>query len=203
MQSDEPSPETVLSFWFGPLDSDGLPSLQAAARWFSGGESFDAEIRQRFGGRVEEALRGELREWADAPRPLLALIILLDQFPRNLFRGEARAFAGDARAYALARDAVDAGWAKQLLPAERNFLYLPFEHHESMEAQTRCCSLYAQLLAEGPAAAEARFAGSLDYAQRHRAAIERFGRFPARNAALGRESTPEEVAFLAEHPSGF
>ena len=203
MQSEAHAPEAVLDFWFGPLDADGLPSSAAVARWFGGGEAFDEEIRERFGGLVEQALSGGLEAWADAPRELLALVIALDQFPRNLFRGAARAFAGDERALALARDAVDAGWARHLLPAERNLLYLPFEHAEGLAEQERCCALYRELLADCPPAARARFAGSLEYAERHRATIRRFGRFPARNAALGRTSTPEEAAFLSENPTGF
>jgi uncharacterized protein (DUF924 family) len=203
MQSETQTPAAVLAFWFGELDADGLPSSAAAARWFVGGDAFDEEIRERFGGLVEEALAGGLEAWADVPRELLALVIVLDQFPRNLFRGDARAFSGDARALALSRDAVDAGWARRLLPGERVILYLPFEHAETLGEQERCCALYRDLLDDGPASGRLRFAGSLEYAERHLATIRRFGRFPARNEALGRRSTPAELAFLAEHPSGF
>ena len=197
------TPEAVLEFWFGKLDADGLPSSAVAARWFAGGVAFDEEIRQRFRELVEQALAGGLEAWADSSRELLALVIVLDQLPRNLFRGDARSFAGDARALRLSRDAVDAGWARRLLPAERNFLYLPFEHAESLAEQERCCALYRELLDAGPAAGRPLFAGSLEYAERHRVVIARFGRFPGRNAALGRESTLEEAAFLAENPTGF
>ena len=203
MQSDAQTPEAVLDCWFGEFDADGLPSSAAMARWFAAGDAFDEEIRERFGGLVERALAGELEAWADAPRELLALVIVLDQFPRNLFRGDARAFSGDARALALSRDAVDAGWARRLLPGERIVLYLPFEHAEALGEQERCCALYRELLDDGPASGRQRFAGSLEYAERHLATIRRFGRFPARNAALGRRSTSEELAFLAEHPGGF
>jgi uncharacterized protein (DUF924 family) len=203
MRNQPDTPEAVLAFWFGPLDADGLPQPAAAARWFAGGEAFDQEIRERFAGVVEHALAGGLEAWTDAPRALLALLIVLDQFPRNLFRGDARAFAGDRRALGLARDAVDAGWWQRLQPVERLFLYLPFEHAEAPAEQELCCALIRALLDDCPGAVRSLVAGNLEYAERHRSVIERFGRFPARNAALGRASTPAERAFLSQHPSGF
>lgn len=195
--------ERVLEFWFGTLDAHGLPDPGISRRWFDAGPAFDQEIRERFGALAARALAGRLEAWQETPRELLALVILLDQFTRNLFRGDPRAFAGDERALALARDAVDARWDRRLLPIERSFLYLPFEHSEDLAEQRRSISLFAQLIAEAPPEGESRFRDGLAWAERHLATIERFGRFPARNAALGRATTPEEEAFLAEHPSGF
>ena len=197
------TPDAVLQFWFGELDGQGLPDPAVAARWFQGGPDFDEQVRDRFGAVVEEALAGGLGGWHDSPPHLLALVIVLDQLPRNLFRGDARSYAGDPAALGLARDAVDAGWARRLLPVERSFLYLPFEHSESTADQQRSCELFRELLDDAPPAGRALFESALAWAERHRAAIERFGRFPARNAPLGRESTAEELAYLAENPTGF
>ncbi len=197
------SPEDVIGFWFGALDGDGMPAAAASQRWFDGGEAFDEEIRRRFGALVDAALDGGVTGWEAEPRGRLALVIALDQFTRNLFRGDARSYAGDARALALARDAVATGLDAQLQPVERIFLYLPFEHAEDPAAQERSCALFAALAEDAPEAGRAFFEISSEHAERHRAAIARFGRFPARNAALGRESTAEERAYLAENPVGF
>jgi uncharacterized protein (DUF924 family) len=179
--------EGVLGFWFGPL---GTPdALQE--RWFKQDPAFDALIRERFGATVEAALEGRLDQEATDPRAALALVVLLDQFPRNLFRGTARAFAGDARALALAARAIAAGWDQALTPIERSFLCLPFEHSEALADQHRSCALFAAL-PEAPWRAEV-----VRYAEAHRDVIRRFGRFPHRNQALGRESTEEERAHLA------
>lgn len=203
MTPSEPAQEDVRRFWFGEFDADGLCEPSVVGRWFDGGEAFDIEIRERFGESVDHALAGGVEEWAATPAGLLALVVTLDQFPRNLFRGSGRSFAGDARALGLARRAVDSGWAARLRPVERLFLFLPFEHAEDRAEQTRSCALYATLLDDVPAAGRLLFESSLEHAERHRVAIERFGRFPGRNEALGRESTPEERAFLEEHPAGF
>lgn len=189
-------PEDVLAFWFGrPADTDyGQPR----AAWFRKDPAFDAAIRGRFLPTVEAALVGGLADWATTPAGALALLLVLDQFPRNLFRGEARAFAGDPQALALATTVVDRGWDAGLLPVQRAFVYLPFEHSEVLADQDRSVALFAALAAAHPAAA-----GYLDYAHRHRDVIVRFGRFPHRNAALGRPSTPGETAYLALPGSGF
>jgi uncharacterized protein (DUF924 family) len=184
--------EPVLEFWFGP---PGMPdALQE--RWFKRDPAFDAAIRGRFGGAVEWAL-GPLRVEAADPRGALALVILLDQFPRNLFRGTARAFAGDARARRIASRAIAAGWDQALAPVERMFLYLPFEHSEAATDQERSVTLFTAL----PAASW--HAECLGYAEAHRDVIRRFGRFPHRNQALGRASTEEELAYLATPNAGF
>jgi uncharacterized protein (DUF924 family) len=181
----------VLAFWFGP------PPLAARAEWFRKDPAFDEAIRARFGDDVDAAIDGRL----PAPEDLdavLARLILLDQFARNLFRGQARAFAGDPAALALALDLIERGGDRALHPLQRWFVLLPLEHAEDLAVQDRSCALFAALAAENP-----DFNGALDYAERHRDVIRRFGRFPHRNAALGRESTAEEMAYLATPGSGF
>lgn len=177
--------EQVLDFWFAE---------SSEPFWFQKDAAFDEAARRRLEPLCRQALAGELRTWADSPRGALALCILLDQAPRNLYRGTAQAFAGDAQAREVARKAVEREFDKALRQKERLFLYLPFEHSEDLEDQRLCCRLTAQL-DEHP--------DWLVYAERHREIVERFGRFPHRNEALGRVSTPEELAFLKEPNSSF
>lgn len=184
-------PSAVLDFWFG------APPLQARAEWFQKDAAFDERIREKFGATVDQALAGPLG-WGDDALPRLAEIVVLDQFPRNLFRGQARAFAGDARARALALQVIDAGQDAELHPRQRSFAYLPLEHAEDLALQDRSVALF-QALAD----ADASLAGALDYAQRHRDIIRRFGRFPHRNPALGRASTAAEAEYLSQPGTGF
>ncbi|WP_265947657.1 DUF924 family protein [Dechloromonas sp. A34] len=186
----------ILAFWFGRPGEPGYG--QPRNEWFRKDAAFDEAIRSRFLPDVEAALAGRLTEWADTPPGLLARLILLDQFPRNLFRGEARMFAGDAEARSLAERALAQGWDKQLSAVEKVFVYLPLEHSEALADQERSVALFAALAAEQPGND-----GFLDYARRHQEVIARFGRFPHRNAALGRPSTPEETIYLAQPGSGF
>ena len=190
-------PEQVLEFWIGPCDDAGLPSPASSRRWFAGGAEFDAEVCARFGDMIEAALDGELDGWADTPRGRLALVILLDQMTRNAFRGRARAFAGDARALALVREALRAEEDRELTPIERYFLYMPLMHAEDAAAQQECVARFRDLAVLEPDPERGLLAGGARWAESHRTEIERFGRFPGRNEALGRESTDEERAFLA------
>lgn len=186
----------VLAFWFG---EPGAPSHgKARAEWFRKDEAFDAEIRRRFGPLIEQALGDELRAWDERAESALARIVVLDQFTRNAFRDTRRAFAGDALALAAARALVATGRDATLLPVQRTFVYLPFEHAEDLATQDESVRLFAQLQAAHP-----DLAGLLEYARRHHAVIARFGRFPHRNAALGRRSTAAEIAFLEEPGSRF
>ena len=191
-----PTPESVLAFWFG----DDLESSDAiAARsslWFGGGASFDECIRKRFEGLAARALEGELDAWREQAYPCLALALVLDQFPRNLYRGRAESFAYDSLACAVCRAAVEQGFDDQLAPIEAFFLYVPFEHAEDMDSQARSVSLIRGLCERASADLRPRFESFLSYAIRHRDVIERFGRFPHRNAILGRASTREELAYL-------
>lgn len=173
-------PQDILDFWF----------RQDRKAWFGKDPVFDAEIRSRFLSAYERAFAGGLDSWRNEPKSCLALVILLDQFPRNMFRGTASAFAADPMALAAARVIVDRAWDRSLSPDERMFAYLPFEHSESIEDQERSLELFAG----NP---------NFEWARRHWEIIRRFGRFPHRNAALGRESTPEEIEFLKQPGSGF
>ena len=187
-------PQDVLGFWFDPAH---------AANWFVKDAAFDEAIRQRFAAAVEEARQGRLDGWAENPADWLALLILLDQFPRNLHRGDARAWAADVKAQRMALSGLDGGFDQALPPLQRVFAYLPLEHAEDMGLQQRSVELFEALCTQVPAAERAPFAGFLDYARRHRAVIARFGRFPHRNAVLGRDSTAAEEEYLAQPGAGF
>lgn len=191
-----PRIDDVLDFWFGRPDDAGYGGKREI--WFEKNDDFDAEIRDRFMTDWEAAEAGQLDSMQRTARGALALVIVLDQFPRNIFRGEARAFATDAQAREVAGAAIACGFDKALTPVERRFFYLPFEHGENLADQARCARYMREHL---PPDAERDH--SIEYARRHRVVIERFGRFPHRNAALGRPSTPEEIAFLDEPNSSF
>jgi uncharacterized protein (DUF924 family) len=177
----------VLKFWFG-LDRKA---------WFEKNEAFDEGIRQRFLALYELGAAGELEPWKQAPASCLALVVLLDQFARNMFRGSPRAFAADSVACDTARVILDNRWDKTMTPDERLFAYLPFEHSESLDDQERCLALMKDI-SVFPETAEMP-----KWAEAHLVIIRRFGRFPHRNAALGRASTPEEVDFLKLPGSSF
>jgi uncharacterized protein (DUF924 family) len=188
--------QAVLDFWFGPDTDPG--HAQPREQWFRKDAAFDATIAERFGALIEQALGGGLEAWAEQPASALARVIVLDQFTRNAFRDTARAFAGDTRALAAARRMVHDGTDRRLLPVQRIFVYLPFEHAEDLALQQEALRLFGQLAAEDPARADL-----LMWARKHHDVIARFGRFPHRNAALGRTSTDEESRFLAEPGSRF
>jgi uncharacterized protein (DUF924 family) len=186
--------EEILRFWFGQPGTAGFGA--ARDMWFRKDAVFDAAIREQFAAAIETALAGGFADWT-SPRPTLARILLLDQFTRNAFRDTPRAFAGDPLALALADEAVARGDDSHLVPVERWFMYLPFTHAESPRAQQRGLELFRRLR-ETTALAE-----PLAWAERHAQVIARFGRFPHRNGILGRESTAEEIAFLAAPGSRF
>ncbi len=179
--------ETVLDFWFADD-----PNLLRLDPWFRKSDSFDADIAARFSLAVQAAQDGGLDQWAHSPQGALALLIVLDQFPRNIHRGSPRAFAGDARARDIARVALAGGIEAALTPVQRVFVYLPFEHAEGMVDQDASVQLFAGL----PPTSWRD--GAVASAEQHREVIRRFGRFPNRNLALGRANTEEETAFLAE-----
>ena len=185
------TPNDVLTFWFA--DRSHPERELHRDEWFDQDPEFDAEIERRFGSDVEAAIAGGFSEWEFSADGMLALILMLDQFTRNMHRSTARAFEGDRRALALAKAAIDKGFDQQVSPIERQFFYMPFEHSEDLTDQDKCCSLTATL--KDPELS--------DYAERHRAIIRRFGRFPHRNHALGRISTSDEVEFLKTPGSSF
>lgn len=187
--------DEILHFWFGVPGPDGFPQEDRTRLWFGGARETDDAIRARFADDVRIAAGGGLDAWGETARGRLALILLLDQFPRNLFRGTPRAFVHDARALQHALAGLAAQQDRRLAPAERAFFYLPLEHAEDLAMQRRSVELYEGLVRAFPGVA-ARLRGFLDYAIKHHDVIERFGRFPHRNAILGRKSTPDEAAFL-------
>ena len=170
------TPAQVLDFWFGA----------GPDKWFSKDDAFDAAIRERFLPSYEAAAAGRLTNWEAAPESALALVIVLDQFPRNMFRGSPRIFAADALGLAVAKRAVAQGFDRRLDLPKRNFFYLPFMHSENLADQERCIELSRQNADQN----------TLKYAELHADIIRRFGRFPHRNPVLGRSTTAEEKAFL-------
>jgi uncharacterized protein (DUF924 family) len=186
----------VLDFWFGDCES----SLAALERhmdiWFEGGE-LDRRIEREFAVDVERALRGELGEWRKTSQECLALILLLDQFPRNIFRGTARAFAGDATALALVQEGIRTGADRTLTATRRLFFYMPLQHAEDRSAQEESVRVNEDLAQSVPPDWRPPFAVCVKYAVMHRDIIRRFGRFPHRNALLARAATPAEKAYLA------
>ena len=198
----------VRDFWFGkaPLSTEGFNRRMTF--WFADESSVmrqrrDEQIRVRFGALVESAARGELASWADGPRRRLSLILLLDQFPRHIFRGTARAFATDAQALALTLSGMQSAADAALEAVERIFFYLPLQHAESREVQEESVAAYRRLLSEAPPELHGHFASTLRSAENHRGIIERFGRFPRRNRVLGRSSTPEERDWLSAGGGSF
>ena len=187
----DPLARDILAFWFGPA-----PRVERA-EWFRKDDAFDATIRARFGDAVEAASDGAYAEWTATPHGALARILLTDQFARNIFRGTPRAFAGDPVALATAMQVVAGGHDRKLEPLERWFLYLPYEHSESSDVQILSLALF-QMLAD-----ETGVRDALVWAERHAVIVRRFGRYPHRNAILGRPSTPDEIAFLREPGSSF
>jgi uncharacterized protein (DUF924 family) len=186
--------QDVLDFWFAEA---------SAAHWFAADTGFDAQIRERFDEATRAAADGQLDDWAVTPPGWLALLILLDQFPRNLYRHDPRAWAADASAQRMALSGLARSDDRQLPAVQRVFAYLPLEHAENIALQQRSVALFEALCAEVPTEQRKQFEEFLDYARRHREVIARFGRFPHRNATLGRVSTPEEMLYLAQPGAGF
>jgi uncharacterized protein (DUF924 family) len=191
--------DEVLAFWFGDLDERGRADEAHTRRWYMKDATFDAEIARRFGALHGAVARGERDDWLATPRGRLAAVIVLDQFSRNMFRGSKEAFASDARAAAIALEGIERGEDRQLAAAERSFLYMPLMHAEDLALQERCVALFRSWCDEAPDEA----AQSLRYAEQHRDIVARFGRFPHRNATLGRDTTPEEATFLTQPGSSF
>mgnify|MGYP006290226121 CR=1 FL=1 len=191
-----PAPDAVLEFWFGP-DRDDLPSVDTRHdRWFRPDAALDGEIRRRFTDLVWRARTGALDSWTLRPEGRLALVIVLDQFTRQIYRGTARAFENDTRAVGYTLDGLHSGADRALNLFERAFLYLPLEHSELLEDQERSVACFERLVSDTPLLWQARARSFLAHAREHREIVRRFGRFPHRNVILGRASSAEERAYL-------
>jgi uncharacterized protein (DUF924 family) len=191
------SAHSVVEFWLEPAPESAEAFDLLQRRWFRSNSAYDAEIQRRFGTSVADALRGEYDHWADDAKERLALIILLDQFPRNLYRGTRDAFAGDERALSLAMTGMKTNLEEILSPLERVFFCMPLQHAESIAVQEQSVTTFDELAkAECAEYVRRGLEGFADYARQHRDIVRRFGRFPHRNAILGRNSTSEEIEFL-------
>jgi uncharacterized protein (DUF924 family) len=199
---EDPVIEEVLRFWFGELKSATDIDASKSKLWWSGGGAIDAEIKERFGTLVDRALDGKMRNWTESARGSLALVILLDQFTRSLGRGTAKAFAGDAAALAVCLEAIDKGFDRLLRPIERSFLYMPMMHAENQMMARRSLDAFERLSRE-IAALGGNHPDFRSHAVMHADIVLRFGRFPHRNEALARATTPEESEFLASGGPSF
>jgi uncharacterized protein (DUF924 family) len=188
--------EEIHEFWFGELDEQGFCAGDRQALWFGASAETDANCRARFGTALDQARQGKLGAWSHTDRGLVALVVLLDQFSRNIHRGTAMAFAGDALALGLAQDAIAIGRHLRLPAIHRVFLYLPLEHCEDIVVQEQCVALFEEL---GRQTRHPQCAGFTQYAAAHRDVVAEFGRFPHRNAILGRPSSAAELAHLEQH----
>ena len=187
--------QQVLDFWFGQPNEPEYGQQRKV--WFIKDPAFDKEVRSHFLVAYNQAAQGKLDAWREYSLSCLALIIILDQFPRNMFRKTPQAFATDTQALQIAQEAVMRGFDQKLLPVQRWFVYLPWEHSENLHHQKRCLELFTQL------ANDPQSASTIEYAHKHKAVIESFGRFPHRNKILNRQSTKEEKEFLSQPGSSF
>ena len=195
--------ETILDFWFGSDAEDATVAKERSELWWTKNKAMDNEIRRRFENYVILADSEQLNDWLTTPRGRLALIILTDQFPRNIYRDTARAFSCDEKALTWCIEGLEQKVDRELRPIEKVFFYLPLEHAEHIEHQDLSVKCFGELVSNANAEQKTLFGGYLDYAVRHRQIIERFGRFPHRNELLGRESMEEEMAFLKDTGSSF
>ena len=201
--STDPRIAQVLEFWLGAAQPTDASALTRQSMWFTKSDALDAEIRSRFGAWVEAARAGRLDGWAETAHGRLALVVLLDQFSRNAWRGQPEGFAGDAQALVLALQALENGHWEAVPPLAQFFLAMPVEHAEDPTMQARSVALFTHLAAQATPATQSVLRSALEFAHKHQKVIARFGRFPHRNAALGRDSTAEEKAFVAQPGTGF
>ena len=201
--STDPRIAQVLEFWLGAAQPTDASALTRQSMWFTKSDALDAEIRSRFGAWVEAARAGRLDGWAETAHGRLALVVLLDQFSRNAWRGQPEGFAGDAQALVLALQALENGHWEAVPPLAQFFLAMPVEHAEDPTMQARSVALFTHLAAQATPATQPVLRSALEFAHQHQKVIARFGRFPHRNAALGRDSTAEEKAFVAQPGTSF
>ncbi len=193
----------LLTFWFGEHERDGEVIEAQSPLWWDKKDETDRAIKRHFSGVLSEALEGLLDHWLNTPEGYLAMIILLDQLSRSMYRGSAKSFSQDETALQLAVRGVDLGMDRELRPVERVFFYMPFEHAESAKMQERSISLFTRLVVAAADGDKAKFKEYLNFAVKHADVIKRFNRFPHRNQILGRGSTDEEMAFLTQPGSAF
>ena len=196
-------PEDVLAFWFGGATSDREALQQRNRLWFQGGAPFDGECTKHFGASLAAAADGRLDHWTESPRSRLALIVLLDQFSRNIYRGTAAAYQQDARALAACMEGIELGHDRQLAPIERTFFYMPMEHAEDRKIQLLSVQQFEALAREAPEELREQLLANAGYARGHRDIVEQFARFPHRNRILGRANTADEDAYLADDARRF
>jgi len=199
----DPRAAAVLDYWFGDFDQTPKYFARRNTLWFGGDKRADEYIRQTFEADLDDAVAGKLHEWAETPKGCLALIVLLDQFSLQLYREQPRSYEQSTLAVPIAERAIESGWEWVLTPAERVFLYLPFEHAENLARQERSVALFETLTRGGPPELRQVMEAYHHWAVRHWRVVARFGRFPDRNQVFGRPSTPEELAFLGSDEAPF
>lgn len=190
--------QQILNYWFGDLPTDDYFPSEKMDVWFASRPDIDREIRENFTADVNAAARGDLNSWRETPLGRLALILLLDQFPRHIYRNRPQSFASDPMARGLVLEGLQKGDDRVLFPIERAFFYLPLEHSEDLDMQNLAVALYRQLYLTAPPGVKPQMQSFYEYALIHQRQIARFGRFPHRNAVLGRRPTPDEMTFLRE-----
>lgn len=193
----------IIDYWFGQLDQDGFSSAEANQKWWSGTDEIDLEISHRFESLIQSAFKHELDEWKETSLGQLALIILLDQFTRNIYRGTEQAFSGDHHALEICKQGLSRKFDLELPIEYRVFFYMPLEHSENLEDQELCIRLLSALKRECPESKQQLIDSYVGFAQQHKQIIEQFGRFPHRNAALNRTNTAEELAYLENDHASF
>jgi uncharacterized protein (DUF924 family) len=205
LESQNQRQEEILNYWFRALNENEAPSGDYYTIWFAKRSDIDQHIKTNFERDLKSAIEGKLKSWEDIPRGALALIILLDQFSRNMYRRTEKAFAQDSLALEVCMRGIGKGFDKKLHPVDRLFFYMPLQHSESLEIQRKSVKYFSNLekLFPYPHPLAPMISGFKEYADKHYVIIERFGRFPHRNEILGRESTSEEVEFLKEPGSSF
>ncbi len=197
------TPADIFDFWFGAMDSNGLTAGADHAKWWSGGEVLDNEIKDRFEDTVKAASAGELEAWKESDDGAVAWVILLDQFTRNIYRDQARMYDDDAKAVAFVKKMIAEGRDQNLATHPRVFLYMPLMHAEDMPSQDLGVEKFGEIVGSVPAEVKPLVQNNLQFSEAHRKVVERFGRFPHRNEILGRVSTPKELKFLEEEGRGF
>jgi uncharacterized protein (DUF924 family) len=199
-----PQAQDILSYWLGQLNPEtGQSTENKFPLWFGKSQETDDHLRETYGSLLEKAKAGELKDWEESPESLVALVILMDQFSRNIFRGTSGMYAADEKALSLSKQVVESGQDEQLPTAMRVFLYMPFMHSEELEDQEKCIEIFKKLKEQVPESIKDSIENNVIYAIKHRDIVKEYGRFPHRNEILSRANTPEEEVYLAQPGAGF